>query len=239
MPLQINTSKWSPSDALKQRIMGAMEREAQYSTALLKQREQLRKEMTTTEAMKDYGDVAGSPDATREQVYSATQRAFGRILGVDPAAAKQFAAESGMYPKYFPTDTNTSELEAMLRTGKDDGLDQPTILRNYDAIQKERLQSKMLAGGKLEIKKGPNGEDIIIQNRMMYNPKENAFNLPAPADIKISAVPSSVAAGTKDLKSRQDNAIKAAARMRTVIEKQGGFGPLDNAAKAYTEAMKA
>ena len=238
MPLQINTSKWSPSDALKQRIMGAMEREAQYSTALLKQKEAIRKETITTEAMQEYGDIAGSPTATREQVYSATQRAFGRLVGVDQKAASAFATNSALYPKYNPTDLNTSELEAMLKSGAAANMSQVDVLRNYDVIQKERSQAKMLAGGKLRVIKGPNQEDIIIQDRNMYNPKTNAFDLPAPPDIKISAVPSSTGTATKDLKSRQDNAIKAAARMRTVIEKQGGFGPLDNAAKAYTEAMK-
>lgn len=234
MPLQINTSKWSPSDVLRQRIMAAMEREAQYRTTLTKQSEQARKEVITTEAMRDYQNVAGQPNASRESVYSATQQAFGRILGVDTEAAKSFAAESGIYPKFYPTDTNTSELEAYLRANQ--GKDQAETMKEWDRIQLVRSQAKMQQAGNMSVQMV--GETpVVVQGTKYFDYKSGQFVEGVP-QIKPITQPTEAGSGAKTKKSRIDNAILASANIRTLVKEAGGYAPLKEAATAYTAAIK-
>lgn len=237
MPMQINTAKWSPSDALRQRVMGAMEREAQYKNALMKQQEAMRKEIITTEAMRDYNSAVGDPTATRETVYSATQRAIGRIMGVDPEAAKNLAANAANYPKFYPTDLNTSELEAFLNANKD--MDRAEAMIEWDKIQVRRKQATMTAAGPLRVMTGPNKESIIIQGKMMYNSDTNQFDRPAPPDIKTVSPQSVSASGQKDVQKNIDEAIKSTAELTNFINERGGIDKVQDAARVFSEFKSA
>lgn len=234
MAFQINTSKWSPSDALRQRVMGAMEREAQYRMAESKAREAARREVVTTGAMSDYQSAATAPDATRESVYNAAQTAFGRILGVDPKGAKEFAAMSAQYPKYFPTDLNTSELEAYLNANK--GRNPQEVMVEWDAIQTARKQATMLRAGTIDTRKGPNGETIITSTPTIQTPRGPVAAAPI---IKTVSPQSESSSGEKQRKQAIADAIQAAANIRTLVTNAGGYGPLQEAAVAWRKALQA
>jgi hypothetical protein len=236
--MQINTAKWSPSDALRQRVMGAMEREAQYKNALMKQEQAMRKEVITTEAMRDYNAAAGDPNATREQVYSATQKAIGRIMGVDPEAAKNLAANSANYPKFFPTDQNKTEVEMIWEATA--GMKPEERVAQIDRVLTQRKNSGLIAsGGPVQVTTGPNKESVYTTPKMLYNATTGKYDIPAPPDIKTVSPQSDAASGKKALQTDVNNAIRATTALRTYINEKGGEKAVQKAAKIFNEYKSA
>jgi hypothetical protein len=233
MAIQINTSKWSPSDALRQRVVGAMEREAQYRTAEIRATEAARKDVVTAGAMSDYQTVAANPNATRDQVYGAAQTAFGRLLGVDMKAAKEFATMSGQYPKWNPTPD--TEIEYVLSQTKNKTPEEAKalLISYYDRII-ERKQANILGAGTLTSQVGPNGVVVTTNTPVIRTPKGN---VPAKPEVKVTPPQSATASGATAQQKRVADALKAVNALQA-LEIKNGYGPLDEASRLWQQAVK-
>lgn len=247
MPFQINTSRWSPSDALKQKVMAAMERDAQYTNMLIKSQEQARKEIVTTEAMSEYRTVAADPKATRNDVYAVTQRAFGRILGVDPEGAKAFADEAALYPRYFPTDQNTTEYEDfrkayMEANPKASALDMSNEWNNRMVTRAQSRETFVNPDQPPIVTTAPNGETLITYRGRKWNQRANEGkggweNVAGPSS-KLGGNQTLNAAELKDRNAIEEKATLAASKVQAMKDKMGGWDKLDMAGTLYQKALE-
>jgi hypothetical protein len=222
--------------------MAALERDAQYKNAEIKVMEQAQKEMGIATATKDYRDVAGNPAATREEVYGATQRAFGRILGYDAKAAEAFAKNSEMYPKFFPTDTNVTEVEAYINDAKKKGLPESIGLMAYDEAVTSRgasiRQANTVRGGRWKRISLPNGGyEFINDEGKIYDYRTKQL-VDAPPELKLMAPQSYSGSRDKAVELAKGKAIEALAKLCSMQDKGGGTSKLDAANALYEKALE-